>query len=96
MVSNNGSPAERRTQPNTMGKILLTIHVQLLKWLHGKQQLPTGDLVSSSVSERSDPSSDPVPRLRLRFSDILLKLKIHSLSKILIFNCLVSIGYYIW
>ena len=28
----------RRTQPITIGKNSLTTHVQLLQWLHGKQQ----------------------------------------------------------
>ena len=28
----------RRTQPSTKGQISSTAHVQLLQWLHGKQQ----------------------------------------------------------
>ena len=35
----NGLPAERRTQPTTKkAKISSTTHVQMLQWLHGKQQ----------------------------------------------------------
>ena len=33
-----GLPAVHRTQPITIGKISPTAHVQLIQWLHGKQQ----------------------------------------------------------
>ena len=51
-------PAVLRLQPITKGQNLLTIYVQLIQWLHGKQQQQHSIPLSPQIRKFKAPRTD--------------------------------------